>query len=73
MKGVEMMLGSMIGMKPEEMKKAVTDTLELVRSAANDMAEIKQRIISIEAKLEGRELLNGGRSIATDCNDSIHN
>ena len=51
MLGVEMMISSMVGMKPEEMKDAAQKTMRAISAVANDMAEIKASQVRIEEML----------------------
>lgn len=63
MLGVEMMLSNMIGMKPDELKAAVEFTMNTIKQAATDMAEIKVRIANIEAYLAEKENVNGRKRL----------
>lgn len=72
--GIEMMLGNLIGMKPEEIKAAAEFTMKTISQAASDMAEIKVRIANIELYLMEKEMNNGNRkriANGSDNNSSI--
>lgn len=48
MAGMDMMLSSLIGMKPAEIKEAVQKTVGLAEAAAKDMADIKESQLRTE-------------------------
>jgi hypothetical protein len=67
MGGVEMMLASMLGMKPAELKEAVTGVIEAIHQANATMKRIETKLDKI---LENEETLNAGRSLVTHNSDS---
>lgn len=60
--GMEMMLSSMLGMKPDELKEAVTNTMGAIHRGVNLMEDNNRRAIAIQEQndriielLEGKE------------------
>lgn len=78
MKGIEMMLANLIGMKPDEMRAQVESALNLMKTGADAAARMQRDIDAIKAHLgiteEGMgEINNGGRAIPDRGNRSNGN
>lgn len=48
MSGMQMMLSSMIGMKPDELEKAVTETMGAIKRGVELMEQINNRCIALQ-------------------------
>lgn len=60
MMGMEMMLSSMLGMKPDELKEAVTKTMGAIHRGVNLMEDNNRRAIAIQEQNDKIiELLEG--------------
>lgn len=74
MKGVEMMLANLLGIKPEQMREQINQALELMKSGAQAAAKIQSDLERIKTHLGITDIeegtLNGGRTISTSRNSS---
>jgi hypothetical protein len=74
MKGLEMMLANLLGMKPEEMRAKVEQAVSLMENGAKTAAKMEADIAAIKNHLgitDEKEILNGGTAIA-NCGNSTH-
>lgn len=74
MKGLEMMLANLLGMKPDEMRAKVEQAVGLMEHGAKSMASIQSDLNAIKTHLgivEGMGGIdNGGRAIADGRNSA---
>lgn len=68
MKGVEMMLANLLGMKPDEMRAKVEQAVTLMETGARTMATIQSDLTAIKKHLGIEETIqegkpNGGREL----------
>ena len=76
MKGVEMMLANLIGVKPEEMRKQINQALELMQSGAAAAAKIQSDLELIKSHLgieTGKEETANVRAIANGGSSANNN
>lgn len=69
MLGMEMMLSNMIGMKPDELQKAVQGTMAAIHRGVNLLDEINARLIDCQQRLdimEGNNLNGKQRRIGNE-------
>lgn len=67
MKGLEMMLANMIGIKPEEMRAQIEQALGLMKSGAEAAAKVQHDLELIKTHLgisDKEGIVNGGTAIA---------
>lgn len=67
MKGLEMMLANMLGIKPEEMRAQIEQALGLMKSGAEAATQVQADLRQIKAHLgisEKEGNVNGGTAIA---------
>lgn len=69
MKGLEMMLANLLGMKPEEMRAQVEGALHLMKTGASAAEKMQRDIDAIKNHLgitdEPQEVIDHGRRIAS--------
>jgi hypothetical protein len=75
MKGLEMMLANLLGMKPEEMRAQVDSALHLMKTGASAAEKMQRDIDAIKNHLGietvSQEVIdNGGRAIANRGNSA---
>jgi hypothetical protein len=72
MKGLEMMLANLIGIKPEEMRAQVESALNLMKTGANAAEKMQRDIDAIKQHLgiENQEITNGERAITAERGNS---
>jgi hypothetical protein len=77
MKGIEMMLANLLGMKPEEMRAQVDSALHLMKTGATAAEKMQRDIDAIKNHLgieTNQEVIdNGGRAIANGGNSANNN
>lgn len=74
MKGLEMMLANLIGVKPEEMRAQVEQALALMKSGADAAAQIQRDLNAIKKHLGIEEdNSNGGQLTIGSANGSNRN
>jgi hypothetical protein len=72
MKGLEMMLANLLGMKPDEMRSKVETAVNLMEQGAKTAATIQHDLALIKSHLgiEEKEFEHGGRAIANSRNSA---
>jgi hypothetical protein len=72
MRGLEMMLANLLGMKPEEMRAKVEQAIALMETGAKSMASIHSDLQLIKNHLGiSQEVIdNGGRAVADSRNSA---
>jgi hypothetical protein len=77
MKGLDMMLANLIGIKPEDMRAQVQQALDLMSSGASAMAKLQADVNAIKKHLgitdDPQETINNGRAIAERGNSTNGN
>lgn len=75
MKGLEMMLANLLGMKPEEMRNKVETAVNLMEQGAKTASSIQSDLQKIKSHLgiDIEENLNGGTAIAKCRNSADRN
>lgn len=75
MRGPEMMIASLLGLKPEEMQVKVKEAIELMETGARAMASIQSDLtkIKIHLGIEQEGIVNGGTAIANRRNSPDNN
>lgn len=75
MKGLEMMLANLLGMKPDEMRMKVEQAVSLMEHGAKAMTTIQSDLkqIKIALNIDEEVIDNGGRAISNRGNSSNNN
>jgi hypothetical protein len=75
MKGIEMMLANLLGMKPDEMRAQIESALNLMKTGASAAERMQRDIDAIKNHLGITEEVidNGGRAIANRGNSANGN
>jgi len=75
MKGIEMMLANLLGMKPEDMRAKVEQAVSLMEAGAKAAEKIQSDLNAIKSHLGITEegIVNGGRALADNRNSANNN
>lgn len=75
MKGLEMMLANLLGMKPDDMRAKVEQAVSLMEHGANTMARVQSDLAAIKKHLgieENQEVIIHGGSAIPDSRNSAN-
>lgn len=73
MKGIEMMLANLLGIKPEEMRAQIEQALTLMKTGANAAEQVQRDLAAIKKHLGiEEETQNVGNAIAERRNSSAN-
>ncbi len=62
MMGMEMLISNMLGIKPEEMKTIVTEVMQTIKKAGDDITYIRCRLDELHPNILVEETENDGKS-----------